>query len=81
MNISYEQYQKALEIVQAYEEQLRYEEQDYEDDFGDRDWEAEEAEAEEERRMEIASSCSCGAWIVNKDGIVLHVADCYCGAG
>lgn len=79
MDISYAQYQKALQIVQAYEEQLRYDEQE-EDDFDERDWEEEEAEAEAERKMEIACSCTCGAWVVNKNGDAIHVADCYCGA-
>lgn len=79
MSISKEEYTKALQIVQAYEEQERYYEED-DDDFADRDYELEEEEAEEERRMEIASSCICGAWVVGKDGKSYHVADCYCGA-
>lgn len=80
MAISKEEYAKALKIVQAYEEQERYYEELFEDDDDERDWELEEEEAEEERRMEIASICTCGAWVIGKDGRAYHVADCYCGA-
>ena len=36
-------------------------------------------EAEEERLMDIAMRCTCGAWR-NINGKVLHLADCCCGA-
>jgi hypothetical protein len=28
----------------------------------------------------LASTCRCGAWKFGKNGVVLHVADCVCGA-
>lgn len=79
--ITFQEYQKALQIVREFEEQNdpNFEAWD-DDDFDERDWEEEEAEAEEERRMETASACTCGAWVINKNGQAVHIADCYCGA-
>jgi len=35
---------------------------------------------EEMELLEIASNCTCGAYVITKQNKVLHVADCYCGA-
>lgn len=51
-----------------------YERED-EDDYRER--------MEEQRLEELAeraSFCKCGAWQFAKDGSVIHVADCCCGA-
>lgn len=51
-----------------------YERED-EDDYRER--------MEEQRLEELAeraSFCKCGAWQFAKDGSVVHVADCCCGA-
>ena len=56
-----------------------YEEEDYDDD--DDDWDEDDwREKEYEDDVERAESCTCGAWIFNKKGDVIHVADCCCGA-
>lgn len=48
---------------------------DCDDDFED------EMESEEERRLETAFSCRCGAWSISKKtGKAIHLADCICGA-
>lgn len=54
---------------------MEEEEEEY-DDFDADDLE----ERRENERAEIAMNCSCGAWIFAKNGSVLHVADCICGA-
>lgn len=38
-------------------------------------------EREKDEYLEMAESCTCGAWIVRKKGKVLNVADCLCGNG
>lgn len=37
-------------------------------------------EQREEEMAMLAASCKCGAWQFAKDGRVIHVADCCCGA-
>ena len=82
MNVTYEQYQTAKAIVDAYEAHIRHEGylEAEDDDFDDRDWEEEEQERREEENAERASLCKCGAWVFGKDGKSYHVADCCCGA-
>ena len=54
------------------------ESEEFEDDDGrDEDFYQEQRERELEER---ASNCSCGAWQMAKNGEVIHVADCCCGA-
>lgn len=39
-------------------------------------------EQKENDQIEMAYSCTCGAWqISNKTGLAVHVADCICGNG
>jgi len=80
MNITFKQYEEAKKIVEQYEEYLRYEEELDDDDYDERDWEEEKAERRFEEDAERAALCKCGAWQFNKTGIVIHVADCICGA-
>lgn len=47
------------------------------DDGRDDDFYQEQRERELEER---AANCSCGAWQMTKNGEVIHVADCCCGA-
>lgn len=83
--ITKEQYEAAKRIVDEHE-QDEYEEamrqaDDYleDDDYGiDRD--LDEQERQEDEDFERACSCTCGAWVVGKDGRGYHVADCFCGA-
>lgn len=79
MNITYEQYQLAKALVEQYEEWLRCEEKE-DDDYDNSMDEEDREEAEWEERCELAATCKCGAWIFNKNGDVVHVADCCCGA-
>ena len=30
--------------------------------------------------IDFATDCKCGAWVFAKDGSILHIADCVCGA-
>lgn len=48
-----------------------------EDDSFDEDYYIEQRENE---LAERAAMCKCGAWQFAKDGTVIHVADCCCGA-
>lgn len=50
---------------------------DEEDDLYDEEY---YKEKREEELAERAESCICGAWQFAKNGTVIHVADCYCGA-
>jgi hypothetical protein len=78
--ITKEQYEAAKKIVDQYE----YEEYlagmleaEEEDDYDENDdWQ----ERQDEEDYERACSCTCGAWVVGKDGRGYHVADCFCGA-
>ena len=47
------------------------------DDSFDEDYYIEQRENE---LAERAAMCKCGAWQFAKDGTVIHVADCCCGA-
>lgn len=49
--------------------------EDDSEDYYER-WEEQRAEELAER----AASCKCGAWQFAKDGAVVHVSDCCCGA-
>lgn len=83
MDISKEQYEAAKKIVEEYErlEMMQgYLEAEEDDGYDDRDWEEEEAEREYEEKAERAATCKCGAWVFNKNGNPVHVADCFCGA-
>lgn len=33
-----------------------------------------------EEKAILADNCKCGAWLFDKNGVVVHVADCCCGA-
>lgn len=33
-----------------------------------------------DEREQRANTCTCGAWVFNKSGSVVHVSDCICGA-
>lgn len=56
----------------------RCEDEDWDDDDGrDDDFYQEQRERELEER---AANCDCGAWQMTKNGEVIHVADCCCGA-
>jgi hypothetical protein len=82
--ITQEEYLKAKAIVDEYEKQ------EYEDGHRQADddllWDDDDfdedsiREIEEERRYELALSCSCGAWAISKNGNPIHIADCCCGA-
>lgn len=77
--ITKEEYLKAKAIVDEYEQEeyeqgMRDAEED--DDFDEDDLE----EQREMERAETAMNCSCGAWVIGKDGRGYHVADCICGA-
>ncbi len=37
-------------------------------------------ESEEERMLEIASNCTCRAYVIADNGNAYHIASCYCGA-
>jgi uncharacterized Zn finger protein (UPF0148 family) len=53
------------------------EDEEFEDDGRDEDF------YQEQREMELgqrAANCKCGAWQMAKNGEVIHVADCCCGA-
>lgn len=78
--ITKEQYEEAKRIVAQYEheEGLELSMEDDDDFDGDEDDDFEERQDEED--YERALSCTCGAWIVGKDGKGYHVADCFCGA-
>ncbi len=54
---------------------IYYDDEDDDEDYYD-DWQ----ERHEEELAERAASCKCGAWQIAKDGSVVHVADCCCGA-
>lgn len=49
----------------------------FDDDLHDDDyyW-----EREQEELQQRAMDCECGAWQILKTGVVIHVADCCCGA-
>lgn len=51
--------------------------EDDDEDYYDED---DEQDRQDEEDFERACSCTCGAWIVNKNGKGIHVADCFCGA-
>jgi hypothetical protein len=53
---------------------------DGEDDFDEDDWREEMEERRQEELAERAALCKCGAWQFAKNGSVVHVADCCCGA-
>lgn len=53
------------------------EDEEFEDDGRDEDFYQEQRERELEER---AANCECGAWQMAKNGEVIHVADCCCGA-
>jgi hypothetical protein len=57
-----------------------FDEEEDDDEMSFEEW----AELEEERREEeeatYAATCTCGAWQFAKDGTVVHIADCFCGA-
>ena len=53
------------------------EDEEFEDDGRDEDFYQEQRERELEER---AANCECGAWQMTKNGDVIHVADCCCGA-
>ena len=74
----YEEYKKLCEDYEQaeYEDGMRNAEEDEDDEFYEEDLE----EQRENERAEIASNCSCGAWVFSKSGAVCHVADCICGA-
>ena len=79
--VTHEQYLAAKRIIEQYEHEQELQGWDDEDeDYDERDWVLEEEERQEEEDFERASSCTCGAWIINKNGKGVHVADCYCGA-
>lgn len=50
------------------------------DDFDEDDWREEMEERRQEELAERAAMCKCGAWQFAKDGSVVHVSDCCCGA-
>lgn len=50
------------------------------DDYDEDDWREEQEERRLEELAERAATCRCGAWQFAKNGEVVHVADCYCGA-
>jgi hypothetical protein len=50
------------------------------EDNDEDDWREEMEERREEELAERAATCKCGAWQFAKDGSVIHVADCCCGA-
>lgn len=59
------------------------EEYDETEDWSEQDWKDyydELREQELEARIDMALSCTCGAWHVTKDNKVIHSADCICGA-
>lgn len=53
---------------------------DWEKEFDEDMWREEREEKEYEEMAERAANCKCGAWQFAKDGSVIHVADCCCGA-
>lgn len=53
---------------------------EWEDDYDEDDWREEMEERKAEELAERAANCKCGAWQFAKDGSVVHVADCCCGA-
>jgi uncharacterized Zn finger protein (UPF0148 family) len=50
------------------------------EDFDEDDWREEMEERRQEELAERAALCKCGAWQFAKNGSVVHVADCCCGA-
>ncbi len=57
---------------------------DEQDSWNKEEWKMYYDEMEEEqleREIEMAESCTCGAWYVSKKWKVIHVADCVCGNG
>jgi len=66
--ITKEQYEAAKRIVEEYERD------EYEQGMID-------AEDESDPFEEEYTNCTCGAYVLGKNGGVLHVSDCYCGAG
>lgn len=81
MNITYEQYQAAKALIEQYEEYLRYGESGDDEDFmTDEDFYEEQIEQDYERDCERAATCKCGAWVFNKNGDPMHIADCCCRA-
>lgn len=79
--ITKEQYLAAKKIVDEYEHEecMQSMIDDLDDDEPDEDYD-EMKEREEEENLALAYSCTCGAWVVGKDGKGHHVADCCCGA-
>lgn len=56
-----------------------FDEPDYLYDNDERYEEDEARDLEEQRKYEIASNCTCGAWYIQQNK-VYHSADCICGA-
>jgi uncharacterized Zn finger protein (UPF0148 family) len=54
--------------------------QDEIDNEDSEDYRERELEQRENELAERAATCKCGAWQFAKDGSVIHVADCCCGA-
>lgn len=53
---------------------------EYDDEqYTDEEWQEFLEESEKEELNELAANCKCGAWQF-KNGNVIHVADCVCGA-
>jgi hypothetical protein len=72
---------REVERLRNLYESDRYDEDDDEwEGFNEEDWREEQAERKLEELAERAALCTCGAWQFAKDGSVVHVADCYCGA-
>lgn len=71
------------EMMEEYAGQFRFAPDEAEEAEDDRDFKysyEDEVEDEQERLLELAATCQCGAWIISKSGKALHVADCFCGA-
>ena len=73
------------QVLSAKESQAEYcnncgEDFSHDDEFDIEDWREEQEERKQEELAERAANCTCGAWQFAKDGSVVHVADCCCGA-
>ena len=78
--ITEEEYKRAQEIVDQYhEEQQREADLDMDDDDDDIVEECDDC-GRINCICDIASGCTCGAWVWSSKGLA-HVSDCICGGG
>lgn len=73
--ITEEEYKKWKPLIDEYEHEIFMQERyDLEDD--EDYWE--DTEDEDDPLQSMFDDCTCGAYVLGKNGGIVHVSDCYC---